>query len=270
MRLDMTFRGDLDFQYIYGLSITIDYENQKYGWHSRVLTYNGELVSEECFGESCSCSLNLQYNSHLSKNIKDNDINFISINDFINKIIPDLNNLLVYTGAGMAINAGVWDLAKLRSKLYLDNPYEFLRFTNYEKEKIQQTIIEFARQLYDTQPTEAYFILGQLQKKFHIIIATENRDILHQKAGHTVITREILKRFPSKLLCKRLVVVGLSKDHSGFIHLYRSINYQKPIYIVNNEVPFYYSDYDFVINTDLNLLFLELKDKLLQRSWRNN
>ena len=93
---------------------------------------------------------------------------------------------------------------------------------------------------------------------------------MHQKAGHTVITREILKRFPSKLLCKRLVVVGLSKDHSGFIHLYRSINYQKPIYIVNNEVPFYYSDYDFVINTDLNLLFLELKDKLLQRSWRNN
>lgn len=259
----MTFCGDLDFRYIYGISITIDYENQKYGWHSRVFTRTGELVSEECYGALCSYSVNLPYNNQISKNFKANDINFISINDFINKITPDLNNLTVYTGAGMAINAGVWDLAKLRAKLYLDNPNKFLRFTNYEKEKIQQTIIEFARQLYETQPTDAYLILGQLQKKFHVTIVTENRDILHQKAGHTVITREVLKRFPSRLLCKRLVVIGLSDDHSGFIHLYRSMNRKIPIYIVNNEVPVYYSDYDYIIHADLNLLFLELKDKLL-------
>ena len=259
----MTFRGDLDFRYIYGISITIDYENQKYGWHSIVFTCTGELVSEECYGALYSWSLNLPYNNQVYKNISNNGINFISINNFIEKIIPDLNNLMVYTGAGMAINAGVWDLAKLRAKLCLDNPNNFLHLTNYEKEKIQQIIIEFARQLYETQPTDAYLILGQLQKKFHVTIVTENRDILHQKAGHTVITREVLKRFPSRLLCKRLVAIGLSDDHSGFIHLYRSINRKIPIYIVNNKVPVYYSDYDFMVHDDLNLFFLELKDKLL-------
>lgn len=264
MRLDMTFWEGSDFQYIYGISITIDYDNQKYGWRSKVIACTGELVSQELYGELCSDLINPPRSITVAKDFVKNDINTISIDDFINKIIPDLNNLMIYTGAGMAVNAGVWDLVELRNKLYLNNPSEFLRATKHEKKKVQQTVIEFARQLYETQPTEAYLILNQLQRNFNITIATENRDLLHQKAGHTVITRDVLKRFPIGLLRKRLVVIGLSNDHSGFINLYRSMNRKTPIYIVNNhEVPRYCSSNDFLIRSDLNQMFLRLKDKLL-------
>ena len=265
MRLDMTFWGNLDFQCICGITITIDYDNQKYGWHSKVINCIGELVSEEYYGELYCDSINLL---HCISSTKDsvkngNDINGISMDDFINGIIPNLNNLMIYTGAGMAVNAGVWDLAELRDNLYLNNLSEFLRVTIYEKEKVQHTIMKFAEQLYETQPTEAYLILGQLQKKFHITIATENRDMLHQKAGHTVITRDVLKRFPLGFLCKRLMVIGMSNDHSGFIHLYRRVNRKIPIHIVNSEVPPYFSRNDYIVCEDLNLFFERLRKKLL-------
>ena len=264
MRLDMTFWEDSDSQYIYGISITIDYDNQKYGWHSKVIDCTGGLISEELYGELFSDLINPPRSITVDKDFVESEINTISTDHFINKIIPDLNNLMIYTGAGMAVNAGVWDLAELRNKLYLNNPSYFLRATKYEKEKVRQTVIEFARQLYETQPTEAYFILSKLQRNFHITIATENRDLLHQKAGQTVITRDILKRFPLGLLHKRLVVIGLSNDHSGFINLYRNMNRKTPIYIVNNhEVPRYCSNNDFLIRSDLNQIFLRLNDKLL-------
>jgi NAD-dependent protein deacetylases, SIR2 family len=195
MKLDMTFWGKSE-QYKYGIVITIDYANQRYGWRSKAIDSDGISFAESFFGYACSDVINPPHIISPLKDSATNTMRVISIDDFTNKLLPHMDNLIVYTGAGMAIDAGIWDLTTLREKLYLNDLKDFLRVTNYDKEKVLFTVKEFARQLYETKPTDSYEILGELQIKFNITIATENRDMLHQKAGHKVITRDILKRFP--------------------------------------------------------------------------
>lgn len=262
MRLDMTLWGKSGTS-IYGIAITIDYENNKYGWRSRIVDSGKTSLAESCFGDIYVSALNPPH-TILATETAPTFVNTLLLEEFIDKLLPHLNNCIIYTGAGMSSDAGIWDLKQLRENLFLDNIDKFSDATSHKKNEILLTIKEFAHQLYETTPTESYRILSELQSKYNITIVTENRDILHQKSGHKVFTRDILKRFPLWLLNKTLIIIGLSDDHSGIIWLYHSMNKDTPFFIINNsEIPRYCTDIDWFCSADLNDFFLKLKGRVL-------
>lgn len=260
MRLDLSF-WEKENNIMYGIAVTIDYEQQKYGWKAKV--YESQVcVKEVSFGE-----LYVDYLAppHKIPSVQNNcNPSVMSTNSFIEEVISCMDHCIIYTGAGVAAEAGVWDLSQLRKHLFLIDVKTFIFAITNNKSEILETIKKFACQLYETKPTEAYFIISDLAKRFNITVISENRDMLHQKAGHNVITRDKLKQFPIYLLNKSLIIVGLSNDHSGFIHLYRSVNKNKPIFIINkNEIPSYCSDNDFFLMTDSKNFFRRIREHIL-------
>lgn len=261
MRIDMSF-WNKDGSYTFGIAISVDHTMRKYGWKAKV-------IKEPCINECITYGGDIYVDDlHLPRSLelaKDHSIHpkIIDVDKFIEMFLKTVENSIIYTGAGFSANAGIWDLKTIREKLYLDSIDQFLRMINTQEEKILLTIKQFSHQLYETQPTMAYSILGKLQNKYHITIATENRDILHQKAGHKVITREILKFFPKQLIDKYLTVIGLSEDHSDFIRLYRSFNKEMPILVINNgEIPPYCSSSDYVCPVDHKVFFSRINQLL--------
>lgn len=241
----------------YGISIGMDYYENKYAWRAEIKNIEKKSIDDILYGNI--------YVDHFDIPEKKNDKKFyvdaprmLSMKEFCKRLKYNIHDCAFYTGAGMAKAAGVWDLKELRSKLSLTNVNEFLSCINYNKDEMLQSIKEFSKQLYETNVTMSYIILKKLQDMHGIIIATENRDILHQKANCDVITREKLKFFPLQLLRKNLVVLGLSDDHSGLIDIYRKMNINKSIFIINNgEIPPYCKKNDYYLNADINRFLCE-------------
>lgn len=260
MRLDMTLWSQIG-TIRYGIAISMDYEKQLYGWKANVIDNKTNQNLNIEFGKI--------YVENLSpfRKITEDLTNKEKINkpclleDFIRNLKLNINNCIVYTGAGLSEGAGIWNLQQLRKNLFLNNCERFIWSIQYSKNEILQLVEQFAVQLYETEPTKNYMILSELQKKYNITIMTENRDILHQKSGHKVITRDIIKHFPKCFLNKTLLIIGVSNDHSGFIHLYRSINTDNPVFIVNRDKSIsYIREKDWFFAGDLNEFFESLSN----------
>lgn len=252
MRLDMSLISDTDVL-LYGITLSMDYWKNRFGWKAKIV--NTETGNENFYsdGDLFVDDMNLlrtikKQESFLPSPRKLNE------KAFLQKFLDVIPNSIVYTGAGLAEKAGIWNLYQLRKNFYLDNKDCFLTMVATRENEILSKVKKFASQLYESKPTSAYYILGELQKRYQFIIATENRDILHQKAGHKVITRDILKRFPLQLMHKQLIVIGLSADHSDFIRLYRTFNKDRPILVIDNgEIPTYCTEADYMCSIDINV-----------------
>jgi NAD-dependent protein deacetylases, SIR2 family len=262
MRLDLSFWGKQEAN-IYGIAITIDYKHKKYGWKAEIFD-SKKCIAQRGYGDLFVDQLNPPKGIQPVQIINTGHPKTLSVDIFIDRLLPYMYNGIIYTGAGMAASAGVWNLSQLREKFFMDDFNDFIFSINNNPATILAAVKEFARQLYETTPTKSYSIISDLQKKFNLTVVTENRDMLHQKADHNVITRDLIKRFPMQILGKPLVVTGLSDDHSGFIHLYHSMNKDKPIFIINNgEIPPYCFDRDYYLSADLNDFFIKLKERIL-------
>lgn len=248
--------------YTYGIALSMDYANNQFGWRSQILNQAMGILRESFYGDIYVEKLNPAHTIEPSATAF-NDVNMLLLDDFVEKLFSELDQSILYSGAGMAVGAGVWDLKELRKNLFLNSVEEFVDATANHKRKLLSVIEEFAILLYETVPTESYNILTGLQNTYNMIVITENRDMLHQKSGHRVITREGLKKFPLWLKNKTLIIVGLSADHSGIVKLYRLINRRMPIYVVNSEgIPSYCTGNDMVCIADLNDFFIKLRRSL--------
>ncbi|MDR2406511.1 MAG: hypothetical protein LBE13_00135 [Bacteroidales bacterium] len=244
-------------QFIFGIILFIDYSKQSYGWKGFVFK-NTILINEYEFG-------NTWFINTPNINIKNNFVKpqcpkILSIDDFNNLFHNDICKCCIYTGAGIAKKAGIWDLMQIRQALYMENFAIFREELRKAPFYFLNVVKEFSRQLYETEPSDEYYTLKRLQDIYNFPIITENRDILHQKAGHKVYTREILKKYPLIIMNKKLLVIGLSDDHSALINMYRSINPEKPLYVINNgTTPFYLRNYDYYLHMDIATFFDSLK-----------
>nr|WP_314750893.1 NAD-dependent deacylase [uncultured Capnocytophaga sp.] len=101
-----------------------------------------------------------------------------------------MKKLVVLTGAGISAESGIstfrdsgglWEGHDVNEVAtpegFAANPTLVLDFYNQRR-----------RQLLEVQPNEAHRLLAHLQKRFHVVIITQNVDDLHERAGsHNVI-----------------------------------------------------------------------------------
>lgn len=112
----------------------------------------------------------------------------------LKKILDEASQIMVFTGAGISVPSGIPDFRSAdgiyNQKTNLNYPPETIIshtfFYNHTKE-----FFEFYKEkmIYeDAQPNDAHKFIAELEKKGkNVIIATQNIDGLHQKAGSSTV-----------------------------------------------------------------------------------
>lgn len=94
---------------------------------------------------------------------------------------------MVLTGAGISTPSGIPDFRSEGTGLWSrDEPLEVASLNTFrtEPERFYQWFRPLARQIFNAQPNPAHTALAEMEKAGRIrMIATQNIDILHQKAG---------------------------------------------------------------------------------------
>ena len=94
---------------------------------------------------------------------------------------------VVLTGAGISTPSGIPDFRSEGSGLWSrDEPMEVASLNTFRTapERFYAWFRPLARQIFNAQPNPAHLALAELEKAGHIrLIATQNIDTLHQKAG---------------------------------------------------------------------------------------
>jgi len=96
-----------------------------------------------------------------------------------------VQRIVVFTGAGISAESGLgtfrnsdglWEQYKIEDvatpEAFDKNPELVLNFYNLRR-----------KQLLDSKPNAAHFVLNQLYEKYHLNIITQNIDDLHEKSG---------------------------------------------------------------------------------------
>ena len=96
-----------------------------------------------------------------------------------------MNNIVVFTGAGISAESGLstfrdsdglWEKYKIEDvatpEAFEKNPSLVLDFYNIRR-----------KQLLNSQPNDAHLALNKLQEKFNLTIITQNVDDLHERSG---------------------------------------------------------------------------------------
>lgn len=137
------------------------------------------------------------------------------------------DRLLVVTGAGLSIAAGVWGLDEIYELMGLHSLRTTLDAVVTRPASLIKRFELFVWQLYCKQPTPAHHALRQLQEWYNFTLATENRDDLHQKAGQVPITRDALTGLDFTHF-QALLLVGVSEDRFSLAPHFR--NRGAPVY----------------------------------------
>jgi len=100
-----------------------------------------------------------------------------------------MKNIVVLTGAGISAESGLgtfrnsgglWEKYKIEDvateKAFQKNPALVLEFYNIRR-----------RQLLNSLPNDAHFVLNKLKEKYNLTIITQNIDDLHERSGSTDI-----------------------------------------------------------------------------------
>lgn len=258
MKLEMGFTSE-SVGNRFGINILLDYVNQSYGWNAGIECVNGIIESYEYGTPTTPFVFSKEKEECITSGIPI----ILSKEEFLSKL-PNLKECIFYTGAGLSISAGIWDLAQLRSHFLLDNFEQFKEAIKSNRDYFIKMCKQFAIQLYETEPTDAHKIISLLQKKYHCYVFTENRDILHQKTCKQVITRNNFVRSEILMYKKNLIVVGLSKDHTNLIKHYRKYSKGKPIFVINqNVIPEYVQEGDYYLPIDVQELFTTIYKEYL-------
>ena len=143
----------------------------------------------------------------------------------------------LYVGAGVSKEAGIWDYNELYLKMMLDSPVALIRDLKINgSNRLIYVYNQFVRSLNYSQHTIFHSELANMQKRDNFTICTENRDLLLQKAGARVIERDKIASLDVGKF-NRLIVIGISRDHQGFISKCRRAG--KDIIVVNPVMPGY-------------------------------
>lgn len=250
MKLEMGFASEFDGNR-FGIKLLLNYTDQRYGWNARIEYKNGIVEFYE-YGDPLK-----PYLFEKEESIMPGNPIVLSKEEFLNKL-PNIQDCVFYTGAGLSIAAGIWDLTQLRCHLLLNDFNQFEETVKNGKDYFVDVAKEFGRQLYESEPTNAHKIIGWLQKKYNCYVFTENRDVLHQKTCEQVITRNNFSRSEIIVYRRNLIAVGLSKDHTDLIKHYRKYSGGKPLFVINqNEIPEYVQAGDYYLSCDAQELFTQ-------------
>lgn len=96
-----------------------------------------------------------------------------------------MKNLVILSGAGMSAESGI---STFRDAGGLWERYPVMQVASIEGYRENpQLVIDFynerRRQLWDVEPNAGHLGLAELEKKFNVIVVTQNIDNLHERAG---------------------------------------------------------------------------------------
>ncbi|HEX2698011.1 MAG TPA: NAD-dependent deacylase [Anaerolineales bacterium] len=107
--------------------------------------------------------------------------------DFAAELFRKAERALVLTGAGLSTPSGIPDFRSEGTGLWSrDEPLEVASLNTFrtDPEKFYAWFRPLASRIFDAKPNEAHLALAALEDTGHIhSIATQNIDLLHQKAG---------------------------------------------------------------------------------------
>ncbi len=107
--------------------------------------------------------------------------------EFAAELFRRAKRAVVLTGAGISTPSGIPDFRSEGTGLWSrDEPMEVASLTTFRTnpEKFYAWFRPLASQIFDAKPNRAHFALAQLEQAGHIrSVATQNIDMLHQKAG---------------------------------------------------------------------------------------
>jgi NAD-dependent deacetylase len=111
----------------------------------------------------------------------------ISAVDFAADLIRQAERAMVLTGAGISTPSGIPDFRSEGTGLWSrDEPMEVASLNTFRTapERFYQWFRPLARQIFNAQPNPAHLALAAMEQGGRIhLIATQNIDMLHQKAG---------------------------------------------------------------------------------------
>jgi NAD-dependent deacetylase len=107
--------------------------------------------------------------------------------EFAADLLRQAKRAVVLTGAGISTPSGIPDFRSEGTGLWSrDEPMEVASLETFRTapERFYDWFRPLARQIFNAQPNPAHLALAALEKAGHVsMIATQNIDILHQKAG---------------------------------------------------------------------------------------
>jgi len=107
--------------------------------------------------------------------------------EFAADLLRQAKRAVVLTGAGISTPSGIPDFRSEGTGLWSrDEPLEVASLSTFRTapERFFQWFRPLARQIYNAQPNPAHIALAELEKAGRVqMIATQNIDLLHQKAG---------------------------------------------------------------------------------------
>jgi NAD-dependent SIR2 family protein deacetylase len=194
----------------------------------------------------------------------------------ISQLVDILKNkkVLFYTGAGIGVASGVYDMEQLKEALGIDMSGEQGEIDNFLKKAIinPESVIDswekFIKAAFDGPPTPAHQSLGRLAQKLKSQIFTENIDHLQEKTGIKAIhlTGPWLKENIQPEWLKDIdiiVTIGLSYDDRGFLAWYKENNPKGKIVAINLNQPSYLGDEDFLLKGDCQEILPALEKEFI-------
>ena len=210
--------------------------------------------------------------SDLNKNnITKNDIickNEISINELA--ILLSDKKVLLFTGAGISIKAGVVDLKGLGDISYeifqpVDAYYKDIINMKTDNRKIAYK--KFYSMLTESQPTKSHYIIKKLCDTHNFVLATGNIDGLHEKTGIKPIFQnsdEVV--IPNIDSYDILLTVGLSDEGIGSVaKKYKSQRSDGMIISINKDIPCYLTEKDSYILGDCEYILERMTHELIPK-----
>lgn len=151
---------------------------------------------------------------------------------YLEDILEEMKHLntLIYTGAGISTKSGICDLEGLLMSLLIHDYATLVNVIMTDIGKIKKAYIEFLLDLYFSKPNIVHKAIDLIQKQYHCMLLTENRDTLHQQCGSTVFERDQIDQLNLQEI-EMVVVIGMDKDHQGLIERLRKM--QVKICVIN-------------------------------------
>ncbi len=111
--------------------------------------------------------------------------------EFAGELLRKARQAVILTGAGLSTPSGIPDFRSEGTGLWSrDEPLEVASLTTFRThpEKFYRWFRPLATQIFDAKPNQAHLALAELEQKGRVhSIATQNIDMLHQKAGSSHI-----------------------------------------------------------------------------------
>jgi|GEM_PF-2674449 len=181
---------------------------------------------------------------------------------------------LIYTGAGISVEVGLPDSARLKKQLGVDMNTDVDEFavsmcTTQTRPNLESSLQELQHKFYGT-PTKAHYLLGEIQgiTEGRIALATENLDKLHEKSGNPVIPLGNIGDIPKEYLrqVEVVITIGLKQNFTGLVPRYKAENPQGTVIAVNLSKPPYSYPVDGYVLCNAQDFCERLRNNLVERN----